>query len=40
MEILLILGDFFVGLGVLLLGCAAIWYVSTLDEKDEKDEKG
>jgi hypothetical protein len=33
MEVLVILGKFFVGLGVLLLGSAAIWFVSIYSEK-------
>jgi hypothetical protein len=36
MEILAILGQFFVGLGVLLLGSAAIWFVTIYSEKNEK----
>ena len=35
MQFLAILGQFFIGLGVLLLGLAAIWYVSMLGEKRE-----
>jgi hypothetical protein len=34
MEVLVILGRFFVGLGVLLLGCAAIWLVAIHSEKE------
>jgi hypothetical protein len=35
MEILALLGQFFVGVGLLLLGCAAIWFVSVYAEKNE-----
>jgi hypothetical protein len=34
MEILVILGEFFIGLGLLLLGLAAIWFVSVYAEKN------
>jgi hypothetical protein len=33
MEFLGVLGEFFVGLGLLLMGCAAIWFVSTYSDK-------
>jgi hypothetical protein len=33
MEFLAILGQFFIGVGLLLLGCAAIWLVSVYSEK-------
>ncbi len=33
MQFLAILGQFFIGLGVLLLGLAAIWFVSMYGEK-------
>ena len=36
MEILALLGQFFVGIGVLLLGSAAIWFVTIYAEKNEK----
>ncbi len=36
METLAILGQFFIGLGVLLLGCAALWFVTIYAEKNEK----
>jgi hypothetical protein len=36
MEILAILGQFFIGVGVLLLGVAAIWFVTIYSEKNEK----
>jgi len=35
MGFLASLGQFFVGIGVLLLGVAAIWFVSVYDEKKE-----
>lgn len=35
MEFLALLGQFFVGVGWLLLGCAAIWFVSMHIEKKE-----
>jgi len=28
MHVLAILGQFFIGIGVMLIGCAAIWYVA------------
>ena len=36
MEFLAILGQFFIGVGVLLIGCAAIWFVTIHAEKNEK----
>ena len=36
MEILAILGQFFIGVGILLLGVAAIWFVAIYSEKNEK----
>ena len=36
MQFLAILGQFFIGVGVLLLGCAAIWFVTIYSEKNEK----
>jgi hypothetical protein len=33
METLVPLGQFPSGLGVLLLGCAALWFVTVCDEK-------
>ena len=33
METLQMLGHFFVGVGLLLLGCAALWFVSVYNEK-------
>lgn len=33
MEFLVVLGEFFVGLGVLLIGLAALWFVSVHAEK-------
>jgi hypothetical protein len=35
MEFLASLGQFFVGVGLLLLGSAAIWFVSVYSEKKE-----
>lgn len=35
MHFLAILGQFFIGLGVLLLGLAALWFVSMYGEKKE-----
>jgi len=35
MEFLAILGSFFIGVGVLLLGVAAIWLVAVYSEKKE-----
>jgi hypothetical protein len=35
MEVLAILGKFFVGVGLLLLGSAAIWFVAVYSEKKE-----
>jgi hypothetical protein len=35
MGILALLGEFFVGLGLLLLGVAAIWFVSVYAEKNK-----
>lgn len=35
MEILALLGEFFVGIGVLLLGVGVIWFVSMYKEKHE-----
>jgi len=35
MEILALLGQFFVGVGLLLLGAAAIWFVSVYADKKE-----
>jgi hypothetical protein len=32
-EVLAVLGKFFVGVGLLLLGSAAIWFVSVYSEK-------
>ena len=37
MEILAILGQFFIGVGMLLLGSAAIWYVTIYSEKNDKN---
>jgi hypothetical protein len=37
MEILAILGQFFIGLGVLLLGVSAIWFVTIYSEKNDKN---
>ena len=36
MEFLALLGQFFIGVGLLLLGCAAIWFVTIYSEKNEK----
>ena len=36
MHILTILGQFFIGVGVLLLGVAAIWFVTIYSENNEK----
>ncbi len=35
MEILALLGQFFVGIGLLLLGSAAIWFVSVYNDKEK-----
>jgi hypothetical protein len=35
MEFLAILGRFFIGVGVMLLGVAAIWFVAIYSEKKE-----
>lgn len=35
MGILALLGEFFVGLGLLLLGVAALWFVSVYAEKNK-----
>jgi len=35
MEILALLGQFFVGIGLLLLGIAAIWFVSVYNDKEK-----
>jgi hypothetical protein len=35
METLALLGQFFAGVGLLLLGIAAIWFVSVYSEKKE-----
>jgi hypothetical protein len=35
MEFLALLGQFFVGVGLLLLGTAAIWFVSVYTEKKQ-----
>jgi hypothetical protein len=35
MEFLALLGQFFVGVGLLLLGTAAIWFVSAYGAKKE-----
>jgi hypothetical protein len=35
METLALLGQFFAGVGLLLLGIAAIWFVSVYNEKKE-----
>jgi len=35
METLAILGKFFVGIGVLLLGCAALWFVTVYSDKND-----
>lgn len=35
MEVLAILGKFFIGVGVMLLGCAAIWFVIIYSEKNK-----
>ena len=36
MYILTILGQFFIGLGIMLFGVAAIWFVTIYAEKNEK----
>ena len=36
MDALAVLGQFFVGVGVLLLGVAALWMVSEYSEKKKK----
>jgi hypothetical protein len=36
MEFLAVLGQFFIGVGVLLLGTAAIWFVTIYSVKNEK----
>ena len=36
MEYLALLGQFFTGVGVLLLGCAAIWFVSSFGVRSKK----
>jgi len=36
MDVLAVLGQFFVGVGVMLLGCAAILYVTVYSRKDEE----
>ncbi len=36
METLAILGQFFIGVGVMLLGVSAIWFVTIYDEKSDK----
>lgn len=33
MESLEMLGQFFIGVGLLLLGCAALWFVAVYGEK-------
>jgi hypothetical protein len=33
MGSLAVLGQFFLGVGVLLLGCAALWFVTVYSEK-------
>jgi hypothetical protein len=33
--ILALLGQFFVGIGLLLIGCAAIWFVTLYAEKNK-----
>jgi hypothetical protein len=35
MEVLESLGDFFIGVGLMLLGVAAIWFVSIYAEKSK-----
>ncbi len=35
MDTLLILGKFFVGVGVLLLGVAALWFVTVYADKND-----
>jgi hypothetical protein len=35
MEILALLGEFFVGVGLLLIGIAAIWFVTIYAEKNK-----
>lgn len=35
MEVLEILGKFFIGVGFLLIGCAAMWFVSVYSGKKE-----
>lgn len=35
MDFLVILGEFFIGLGLLLLGVAAVWFVSVYAEKKD-----
>ncbi len=35
METLAVLGTFFVGVGVLLLGCAALWFVTVYSDKKD-----
>lgn len=35
METLVMLGQFFIGVGLLLIGSAAIWFVSVYAEKNE-----
>ena len=35
MATLALLGQFFVGVGILLIGCAAIWFVSIYQEREK-----
>ena len=35
MEVLALLGQFFIGVGLLLLGVSAIWFVSLYAEKNK-----
>lgn len=39
MSALVGLGQFLLGVGVLLLGCAALWFVSEYSEKKKDDTK-
>ncbi len=35
MEVLVMLGRFFIGVGVMLIGVAAIWFVSIYSDKKD-----
>jgi hypothetical protein len=36
MATLAVLGQFFIGVGLLLIGCAALWFVTVYAEKNGK----